>query len=71
MVTGFSTTHGEGVLLIFPDEADTHDTETKSRKDRTNIFFINMYYTTIIGTFYRLSFIVKAFSRKKLIKSYK
>lgn len=49
------------VFGILPEEANTPEYAKITNKDREIIFFINMYYTTITDTFYRLSFIVKVF----------
>lgn len=48
-------------LGILPEEANTDEYSKNASKDRVTIFFINMYYTTITSTFYRLKLIVKIF----------
>ncbi len=49
------------VFGIFPEEANAHEHKKTVSRDRVIIFFINMYYTILTDTFYRLSCIVKVF----------
>ena len=48
-------------LSTLPEEANTDEHTNNAIKDRVTIFFINMNYTTITNTFYRLKLIVKIF----------